>query len=60
MAPRRQPVSLQQQCVAHLALRLDHLCDQHAHAHTHPHLLAAAAHLDTLLPTPLQATVGKH
>ncbi|XP_063846949.1 uncharacterized protein LOC135092401 [Scylla paramamosain] len=59
MAPRRQPATLQQQCVNHLACRLDHLCDQHAHAHTHAHLLAAAAHLDAVLPTALQAAIGE-
>ncbi|KAG0713828.1 hypothetical protein GWK47_015327 [Chionoecetes opilio] len=45
--------------MGHLASCLDQLCDLHAHTHTHAHLLAAAAHLDSQLPAPLQAAIGE-
>ncbi|XP_069969871.1 uncharacterized protein [Penaeus vannamei] len=59
MAPRRQPASLYQQCVNHLAHQLDFLCGVHVHAPDHPQLLAAVAHLDAQLPVPLQAAIGE-
>ncbi|XP_071513465.1 uncharacterized protein [Panulirus ornatus] len=59
MAPRRQPGSLYQQCVGHLSHFLDRLCSTHLHTPEHPDLVAIAAYLDSLLPVPLQASIGE-
>ncbi|KAK8754549.1 hypothetical protein OTU49_016683 [Cherax quadricarinatus] len=59
MAPRRQPRSLYQQCVSHLSHFLDGLCATHIHAPDHPELIAVASYFDSLLPMPLQASVGE-